>query len=190
MPKSIQDIIVIGGSAGSLPAILNIVDKLPDNFVTPVVIVLHRLRNVVSDMSRILSASQPNFKIHEPEDKERIKQKHIYIAPQNYHLLIEDDKTISLDYSEAVNYSRPSIDVTFESVAHVFADKTTAILLSGANADGAEGAAVIAKAGGTVIIQDPETSDYPAMPMAALEMVRGALVKTPDEIVDFIRQKC
>jgi two-component system chemotaxis response regulator CheB len=188
MPRlNVEHLVMIGGSAGSLPVLLEIVESLPAGFTIPVVIVLHRLKNVSSDMEKILEDSQQHMKIGEPEDKEPIRQKHMYLAPQNYHLLIETEKIFSLDYSELVHFSRPSIDVSFESAAKVFGKNLTAVLLSGANQDGAAGIAAVAAAGGKVIVQDPAYSEYPAMPLAAIEKTNDILILQPVEIANYFK---
>jgi two-component system chemotaxis response regulator CheB len=184
---NVEHLVMIGGSAGSLPVLLEIVESLPAGFTIPVVIVLHRLKNVSSDMEKILEDSQQHMKIGEPEDKEPIRQKHMYLAPQNYHLLIETEKIFSLDYSELVHFSRPSIDVSFESAAKVFGKNLTAVLLSGANQDGAAGIAAVAAAGGKVIVQDPAYSEYPAMPLAAIEKTNDILILQPVEIANYFK---
>ncbi|MFL9482275.1 chemotaxis protein CheB [Chitinophagaceae bacterium LWZ2-11] len=130
------DLIIIGGSAGSLNIIEEILAALPSTFEIPIIIIIHRMRNVLSEMDKLLSVGTGNKKVIEPEDKTPLKSNYIYLAPQNYHLLIEEDRTLSLDYSEQINFSRPSIDVSFESAAKVFKNKLLAILLSGANKDG------------------------------------------------------
>lgn len=186
--KGVNKILVIGGSAGSLPVLLYILENLPSLLTLPVVVVLHRLKNVYSDLPHILGISQKNRRVKEPEDKEQIKPRYIYIAPQNYHLLVETDKTFSLDYSEAVHYSRPSIDVTFDSVARVFGKDTIAILLSGANQDGAEGVDKIIETGGKVIAQDPATCEYPAMPVAAIEKSNRVTILGPEQMVHFLAE--
>lgn len=177
------DVIVIGGSAGSLLVLTEILDALPHHFGPPVVIVLHRLRNVQSEMGRLLSTTR---KIVEPEDKEPVREHCIYLAPQNYHLLVEADRTFMLDYSELVNYSRPSIDMTFSSIADVYGARTLGILLSGANKDGAEGLCQIIAAGGTGIVQDPQTAAFGAMPQSAIEMCAGVRPMTIADIKKFI----
>lgn len=189
MPRPVEHLVIIGGSAGSLSVLLQIVESLPKGFAAPLVIVLHRLKNVNSDMDKILEDTQEHMKIREPEDKEPIRQHHIYLAPQNYHLLMETEKTFSLDYSELVHFSRPSIDVSFESAAKVFGKNLTAVLLSGANQDGAAGAAAVAAAGGTVIVQDPASSEYPAMPSAAIEKTNDILILQPVEIANYFKNR-
>lgn len=178
------DIIVIGGSAGSLSVITSILDGLPDQLRPPVIIVLHRLKNVESEMGRLLSA---NKFIVEPEDKEPVKDYHLYLAPQNYHLMVEADKTFMLDYSELVNYSRPSIDMTFSSVAETYGSRALGILLSGANKDGAAGLCQMMAAGATGLVQDPETASFEVMPRSAIELCRDIKVLSIDEIIKFIK---
>lgn len=142
------ELITIGGSAGSLPVVLKIIKSLPASFKVPIVIVIHRQRNVSSELVKILNNSSASKKIIEPDDKETIGDSCIYLAPQNYHLLIEKDRTFSLDYSEAVLFSRPSIDVTFESAARVYKKKLAAVLLTGANSDGTTGLSTVVHRGG------------------------------------------
>lgn len=177
------DVIAIGGSAGSLLVLTEILDSLPHQLVPPVVIVLHRLRNVQSEMGRLLSNTR---KIVEPEDKEPVKEHCIYLAPQNYHLLIEAERTFMLDYSELVNYSRPSIDMTFSSIAEVYGARALGILLSGANKDGAEGLCQIIAAGGTGVVQDPRTASFEAMPQSAIDMCAGVKSLTIGDIKKLI----
>jgi two-component system, chemotaxis family, protein-glutamate methylesterase/glutaminase len=183
MSKRPFDVIAIGGSAGSLPVVLTIVNTILENFCVPVVLVIHRMKNVPSEMNNILSV---NKQISEPEDKEQVKDCCMYLAPQNYHLLVEDDKTFSLDYSEPVNYSRPSIDVTFSSIADVYKGRTLGVLLSGANKDGAEGLNKIINAGGTGIVQDPETAEYKVMPKSGIEHNPQVMIMKPEQISAYI----
>jgi two-component system chemotaxis response regulator CheB len=181
--KGAYDIIAIGGSAGSLAVLSVMLDALPENIRMPVVIILHRLRNVESEMGRLLSSKKL---IAEPEDKEAVRDYHLYLAPQNYHLMIEADKTFMLDYSELVNYSRPSIDMTFSSIAEAYGSRALGILLSGANKDGAAGLCQIIAAGGTGIAQDPQTAAFESMPQSAIDLCRDVKVLTIDEIIKFI----
>lgn len=173
------DVITIGGSAGSLHVLTELLDTLPDRLAAPVIIVLHRLRNVQSEMGRLLSTKR---RIVEPEDKEHVREHCVYLAPQNYHLLVEADRTFMLDYSELVNYSRPSIDMTFSSVAEVYGARTLGILLSGANKDGAAGLCQIIAAGGMGVVQDPQTAAFEAMPQSAIDMCREVQVLSVENI--------
>lgn len=177
------DVITIGGSAGSLVVLSELLDTLPHHFATPVIIVLHRLRNVQSEMGRLLSTKR---RIVEPEDKDPVREHCIYLAPQNYHLLVEAERTFMLDYSELVNYSRPSIDMTFSSVADAYGPGTLGILLSGANKDGAAGLCQIIAAGGRGIVQDPQTAAFEAMPQSAIEMCEGVQASSVEDIKKII----
>ncbi len=180
MSATIADIIVIGGSSGSIPVLIKILEAVPNGFAVPIVIIVHRLKNVESELAPILSSRHT---VIEPEDKETLAPGGIYLAPQNYHLLLEEDHSFSLDYSELVNFSRPAIDVTFSSAAEIFSNRAMAILLSGSNKDGAEGMQQVLSAGGTAIVQDPVSAEYPAMPEAAIAMNAGAEVLTPSNII-------
>jgi two-component system, chemotaxis family, protein-glutamate methylesterase/glutaminase len=178
--------IVIGGSAGCVGVIMQILKGLPPAYPIPIIIIIHRQRNVVSEMAKILSVAHPAKKITEPEDKEPIKDGCIYLAPQNYHLLIEANYTFSLDYSELVQFSRPSIDVTFESAAEIYKSSLVAILLSGANNDGTSGLQKVIKCKGTAIVQSPDTAEYKAMPENAIENCKGVHILQPAEISSFL----
>ena len=177
------DIVVIGGSSGSIGVITAMLRGLPANFRPPIVIVIHRMKNVKSDLKKILSHEN---NIQEPEDKEELMSGCIYLAPQNYHLLVERERIFSLDYSELVNYSRPSIDVTFSSIAHVYKERAIGIVLSGANTDGANGIAHIMAHGGRGIAQDPATAEYSFMPEAAIKKNPGIEIHDPSTIVDIL----
>ena len=179
------EFIVIGGSAGSLPILFQLFKNQIKRRV-PIAIIIHRQRSGNSELVKIFKSATDLNAFIEPEDKEAINTSCIYIAPQNYHLLIEKDHTFSLDYSEAVRYSRPSIDVTFESAAKVYGSKVAGIILSGANSDGTAGLEKIVKAGGVGIAQAPETATYGAMPRSAIDKVEGIKVMTPNEILEFL----
>ncbi len=181
MSAKAKDIVCIAGSAGALSVLPGLLAALPAVFPFAVVVVLHRMRNAESDLNGMLQAHLHGRKVIEPDDKDPIKPNHIYLAPQNYHLLVEDGH-FSLDYSEAIMYSRPSIDVSFESIANAYGNNATAILLSGANADGAAGLQMIKDHGGVCIVQDPATAQYPTMPQAAIDLVAGVVVCTPEDI--------
>jgi len=185
-PATGFDIIAIGGSAGSLPVMGKLIRAFPPEMKTPVILVLHRLKNVHSELNKLMSADR---QIIEPEDKEQVKPGCIYLAPQNYHLLVEPDGTFSLDYSELVHYSRPAIDETFFSVAAAYGRRALGILLSGANSDGAAGLLRIVKNGGTGIAQDPEEAEFEIMPLAAIELSHKIDVMRTDDIATFIRSK-
>ena len=186
MKKNKFDIIIIGGSAGSIKVVISLLKSLPKPFQIPVILVIHRMKNITSQLNKLLAKGSGVKEIIEPEDKETIRAGNIYLSPQNYHLLVERDHTFSLDYSEPVNFSRPSIDVTFESIASLYRRKTLAILLSGANKDGAAGLGTVLKSGGTAIVQSPETADYPVMPNAAIDSNQSVLIQSPEQIVNYL----
>ncbi len=161
--------LVVGGSAGSLEVILNLVAHLPEHPNAVIIVVVHRKKDNDSILVDLL-ASRTRLPVREVEDKDPILINTIYLAPPDYHLLIERTDLFSLDSSEKIHFSRPSIDVTFESVAEAFGERVIGILLSGANADGAFGLAKIRKAGGYTIVQDPTTADVGYMPQQALNL--------------------
>ena len=124
--------------------------------------------------------------VKEVEEKESIIPGVIYIAPPDYHVLIEKDFTFSLDYSEKVNYSRPSIDITFESAADVYGDRLACLLLSGSNADGVMGMKTAKAIGGLTAVQDPATCEMPYMPQRALDEVEIDFVVNDGNIREFL----
>ena len=158
-------IILIGGSAGSYSLIAEIIEKLPSYFDAAICIVLHRNKRFETQIEKNL-ARKLNKNIISAIDKLDINKNYIYFAVAGYHLLIEPDFSFSLDSSEHVNYSRPSIDVLFETAAQIYKDNCVAFLLSGANSDGAKGLRTIEQFGGEVIIQDPNQASMKAMPLA------------------------
>ncbi|WP_128548634.1 chemotaxis protein CheB [Larkinella soli] len=187
MKKRSFEVVAIGGSAGSMPVVRELLESMPGPLRFTVIIILHRLKNVHSEMARLLSVGLKGFRVREPDDKEPLKERSAYLVPQNYHLLIEADKTVCLDYSEPVHHSRPSIDVTFESVARVYAGRAVAILLSGASRDGADGLFAVIANGGVGIVQDPATAEYQTMPQAAITRTDRALVMKPGEIAAYLQ---
>jgi two-component system chemotaxis response regulator CheB len=163
--------VVIGGSAGSLDVVLSIVSQLPPDTAATIAVVVHRKNAPVSPLASLLEA-RTTLPVKEVEDKEPILPGTVYLAPPDYHLLVEGRGSFSLDCSEKIHYSRPSIDITFESAAEQFGPALLGVLLSGANADGAEGLARIREAGGYTVVQDPQTAEIDYMPRQAI--ARGA----------------
>lgn len=182
--QRIPRLIVIGGSAGSLSMVLRILPYLNVTLHIPVVTVFHRKSDDTTLMD-VLS-SRTGFKVREIEDKADILPNVFYIAPADYHVLIEKDHSFTLDDSEKVNYSRPSIDVTFESAADVYGANLTCILLSGANADGVNGLKVARQKGSSIIIQDPASAEVPYMPQQALAQLTPDYILRPDNIQQMI----
>ena len=161
-------VVVIGGSAGSIDVLMNIIETIPLYIPSVFIIVIHRKNDKDSILEGIVSY-KTKLAVREVEDKEPITLSTIFIAPPDYHLLVENERYFSLDSSEKVQFSRPSIDVTFESVAEVFKDRVIGVILSGANADGAAGLATIRELGGYTIAQDPLTAEVGFMPQKAIE---------------------
>ena len=160
--------VVIGGSAGGVEALRVILMALPVDFALPI-LVAHHLHASDEGAYAAHVARLTRLIVVESCDKEPIKRGHLYTAPANYHMLMERDGTIGLSIDERVNYSRPSIDVLFESAALACGDAVVAVILSGASADGAKGICAIKKAGGLTIAQDPTSAETPVMPQAAID---------------------
>lgn len=175
--------VVIGVSAGGLAALTRILGILPANYPLPVVVVQHRSRDERFLLEEVLQA-KCRIRIRQADEKEAILPAAVYLAPPDYHLLIEKDHTFSLSYDALVNYSRPSIDVLFETAAEVYQEKLLGIVLTGANADGSKGMKAIGKRGGFTIAEDPLTAEYPDMPAAAIKT--GSIQKIMD--IDHIAQ--
>ena len=178
---------MMGGSAGSLQVILDMIKSLDSNLRFPIVIVVHRKAQATNVLPYLLQQFL-EMEVLEIEDKSEIEINKMYVVPGDYHLLFESKNTVSLDASEKVNYSRPSIDVTFKSIAEVFGKNAVAILLSGANADGVEGLEYIKKNGGQVWIQNPETAEVDYMPKHAMEQVEYDCLFEPQELAEKINK--
>jgi two-component system chemotaxis response regulator CheB len=171
------DLVVIGVSAGGVDLLLELLPALPAKFPVPIVVCLHAAIGVTTDLAALLGA-RAHVAVREALDKDALKPGCVYLAPGGYHLLLERDRTLALSMEPPVRFARPSIDVLFESAAHAFGARVLAVVMSGANDDGARGARRIKDSGGTVIVQDPETAQVADMPRAALATV------TPDGIFD------
>jgi two-component system, chemotaxis family, protein-glutamate methylesterase/glutaminase len=171
-------LVLIAGSAGSLQVLLSVLVAMGREYPIPVLVVLHRNNLFESSLEELMSI-RTNLVIKEVEEKEPILPGVVYLCPADYHVLVEKDFTFSLDYSERVNYSRPSIDVTMRSAADVYGEGLIALLLSGGNADGSDGMAYVQSKGGITVAQDPETAEVPYMPQQAiLRMAVDLVVST------------
>lgn len=178
------DIVVVGTSWGGLAALRTLVAGLPESFMMAVTVVQHRHKS--SDhLLRALLQERSALEVCEVEDKMPLEHGRIYVAPPDYHTLVEPGH-FSLSTEAPVRYSRPSIDVTFGSAADSYAHRTVGVVLTGANADGADGLRRISDRGGMAIIQDPATAESPTMPAAAIRMVPRARVMSLQAIIDFI----
>ncbi len=176
-----HEAVVIGGSAGSAPVLEEILYQLPLEFPLPILVVQHV--SDIDDASREEHFSlKSQLKVIVPSDKQPIQNACVYLAPSNYHMLVERNKTIALSVDEKVNWSRPSIDVLFESAAQAWGAGVIAIILSGANNDGSAGMRTIKSRGGITIAQSPESAEFPVMPQAAIETAHPDYVKRSEEI--------
>lgn len=183
-PKSAK-VVVIGCSAGGFTLLFDLIAKLPKSFPLPIIVVIHRSRKHKSSIEELLN-DKSKVIVKVASDKDHLQKGTVYFAPSDYHLLLEPDQTITLDCSEPVLYSRPSIDVTFQSVADVFEDQVIAILLSGASADGASGICYIHEKKGFTIVQSPNDAEVRTMPEAAINKCTADLILTNLEIFSFM----
>lgn len=182
-----MNIIVIGGSLGSIEAMKVILSGLPATYGRSVAVVLHR--HADSHGLGALLGRAASLPVCEPDDKQPIEAGHVYIAPPGYHLMV-NGSSFALTDDEPVNHARPSIDVLFESAANAYRHRAVGVVLTGANADGANGAARLHQLRAPLIVQDPTTAEAAACPTAALERVPGAIVLPPDEIADRLLSLC
>jgi two-component system chemotaxis response regulator CheB len=178
------EIIVIGTSWGGLSALSVVIAALPSTFALPLVVVQHRSPDTAGFLAELLQ-TRTGLCVVEVDDKRPLAAGHVYVAPSNYHLLVERG-FFSLNTDAPVRYSRPSIDVTFGSVADEYGRGAIGIVLTGANEDGALGLKRIADRGGHAIVQDPETAEGPIMPRAALRMVPRARVLPLERIASHL----
>lgn len=173
-------VVVVGASWGGLEALTSLVRGLPDDFPIPVVVIQHRGRDSKTLLADLLQ-DRSRLQVSEPDDKEPLQAGHVYVAPSDYHLLV-DVGYLSLEMDAPVRYSRPSIDVTFSSAADSYGPRAIGVVLTGANADGAIGLRAIIDAGGAGIVQDPDSAEMPVMPRAARLAVPEATVLPVEKI--------
>ena len=182
------ELIAIGCSMGGMHALQVIFGVLPKDFPVPIAVVQHRYRTSNEGLPEFLRR-RTELQVVDTTDKEWLRPGTVYLAPANYHLLVERGE-LSLSVDEAVAYSRPSIDVLFESAADAYGAGVIGVILTGANADGAKGTMRIKSRGGFVIAQDPETAESPAMPRAAIEAARVDRILPLDRIGPFLVELC
>ena len=182
-----KNLVIIGGSSGGIEAVFLILEKLKSDFSIPIVVVLHRSQTIDSNLIDLFSY-KTNLIAKEADEKDELLERHIYIAPPNYHLLIETDKTLSLDVSEKVLFSRPSIDVSFESAARAYGPNLTAVLLSGANMDGSKGLQKVNLLGGNILVQNPVEATVSYMPQKAIELTKTTNIFSCAEIAEKLNE--
>ena len=169
------EIVVVGTSTGGLKALQTLLSGLPAEFSLPIVIAQHRGKDLESGLCEYLREIS-SLPVSEPDDKETLRGGHVYLAPRDYHLLIEN-RSFALSTAQSVRFARPSIDVLFESVADAFQTRAIGVILTGANSDGAQGLATIKARGGFTIVEDPGSAAVRELPDAAIAQA------TPDRIL-------
>lgn len=187
MSKKKYKAIVIGASAGGMEALKTVLTPLKKDIGVPIMIVQHTGPYSDDFLARFLN-NLCDIEVQEAGDKEKIKPGVAYIAPPNYHILIEDDKTIALSVEPKVNYARPSVDVLFESAADVYAESLIGVILTGANNDGAAGLKKIKDYGGLALVQEPSEAEASSMPSAAIEATEVDHVLKLKEIGPFLNK--
>jgi len=177
--------LVIGGSAGSFHTVIGILKTLPAPLDFPVFLCLHRLKQVRVGFREVLQVNS-SIPIIEPEDKTPVKNGVAYLAPANYHMMIERNFRISLSTDESLNHSRPSIDLCIASAADTYHKYLVAILLSGANRDGTNGLVELKKNDGFCIIQEPHDCEISTMCASALTVIKPDKLLSADQIIEFV----
>lgn len=179
------DMIAIGASWGGLHAVGTLLEGLVSAVDATIVVVQHRGPQSQRGLLELLLQEHVDRRVSEPEDKEPIERSHVYVAPADYHLLVERGH-FALSVEERVNYARPSIDVFFQSAAEAYGARAIGIVLTGANVDGAAGLAAIKTRGGVAIVQDPGTAARATMPEAAIAATAADAVLPLEEISRFL----
>ncbi|HEX8141225.1 MAG TPA: chemotaxis protein CheB [Pyrinomonadaceae bacterium] len=182
------EIVVIGASYGGLSALQALLPELAPDFPLPVVIVQHRKKDGDDGLCEFLR-KRSRLPLVEPNDKEKVEPGYIYLAPRDYHLLIEKS-IFALSTESPVAFARPSIDVLFESAAEVYHERAVGVILTGANRDGAQGLAKIKSFGGLTLVQEPQSAESPTMPEAAISTTPVDRILPLPEIAPFLNELC
>lgn len=182
------EIVVIGTSVGGLSALQVVLGGLAEEFSAAIAIVQHRHKESGVILSQVLQR-QIALPIKEAEDKDLLQSGHIYLAPSDYHLLVEPGY-LSLSTDEPVSYARPSIDVLFESAADAYGKRTIGVILTGANQDGAQGLAQIKAVGGYTIVQEPSSAENKVMPEAAIAATTIDQILPLNKVAPYLMHLC
>lgn len=177
--------LVVGASAGAFEALGAILPELPSDYPLPILIVVHVPADRKSLLADLLQ-DRCRIRVREVEDKEPLRPGVAYLAPPDYHFLVEPNRRASLSSEEPVQYARPSIDVLFETAAEAYGPGLVGLILTGANHDGAAGLRAVGEAGGVAVVQAPETASSPLMPQSALNACPDARVLRLKEIPGFL----
>jgi two-component system chemotaxis response regulator CheB len=183
------DLIAIGASWGGLQAMGTLLEGIPEEVEQPIVIAQHRSAESMRGVLESLLQRYTWRPVSEPDDKDPITPQQVYVAPRDYHLLVDGGR-FALSVEARVQYARPSVDVLLESVAEAYRERAIGIVLTGANADGAAGLAAIKRNGGVAVVQDPRTATMKAMPEAALAAATADAVLPLEEIGPFLYGLC
>jgi two-component system, chemotaxis family, protein-glutamate methylesterase/glutaminase len=178
-------LLLIAGSAGSLEALLELLPALSRPVHFAILLVMHRGNSPENVLAHLLSG-RTMIPVREIEDKDQIIPGVIYLSPADYHLLVEQDQSFALDSSEKINFSRPCIDLAFESAAAVYKERLVGLLLSGANSDGTKGLMKVADYGGITCVQEPATATVQFMPQHAIEHLKPDFIIPLHELAGFI----
>ncbi|MFP2957669.1 chemotaxis protein CheB [Myxococcus sp. 1LA] len=181
------DAVAVGASAGGVEALGVVLPALPREFRPSVLVVIHQPRERRSLLSDIFSA-RCALPVREAQDKEPVQPGTIYFAPPDYHLLVDDGPSLALSADDPVHFSRPSIDVLFESAADTYGHRLAGLILTGANSDGAHGLAAVREAGGVTLVQRPDTAQVSTMPAAALARGPADFVLPLEQIAHLLRR--
>lgn len=177
--------LVIGLSAGGMPLVKQLLTALPSDYSLPIALVAHLPQDFQSNFDKVLDCST-NLPVSIVHDKDPIKSGHIYVAPAGYHLLIEQNHRFALSADKAVKAVRPSIDVLFSSAAEVFESDLIAVILSGANSDGADGMAIVKQLGGLCIVLNPADTEFNTMPNAVINAVDVDYIVSIEEMISLL----
>ena len=181
----IIDAIVIGVSAGGFKVLEKLITGLKGELKTPIIIVQH-ISSLAENYIVTYLNERTELHIKEVEEKEDIQAGTVYMAPPNYHILVERNRTLSLTVDKRVSYARPSIDVLFETAAEVYQHKLLGIILTGANSDGTHGCKIVKQWGGIVFVQDPDEAEFNEMPLSVIRENAQDRIVTIDVLIEFI----
>ena len=185
----LYEVIVVGASWGGLDAVSRLLDDLHDDVRQPIVVAQHRSAESQRGALATLLAQHTRRTVCDPDDKTALEPEHVYLAPPDYHLLVENGH-LALSTDAPVQFARPSIDVLFESAADAYGERAIGIVLTGASEDGAAGLARIKDRGGVAIVQDPGTSLRRTMPDAAIAATQADAILPLEEIPKFLYGLC
>jgi len=185
--KPLFEAVVIGASAGGVRALSIVLSSLPADFRLPIIIVQHLHPHSGDGLVEVLAHKTP-LHVQQADEKTIIQAGHVYLAPPNYHLLLELDGSLALTVLPKVNYARPAIDILFESAADVYDVALIGIVLTGANHDGAAGLAYIKRTGGYTIVQDPDSAEASSMPLKASQATQVDALLALSDIGPYLLQ--